>query len=96
MFHPDSHSGVGSGSYRGLVSKNYFNLEGNQTLRELGNPFGFCPTGGKGDALSNKYGATNLARTRVHAGGGARVQRVIRRAMSGLPVTIAVIGGSGM
>jgi hypothetical protein len=59
-------------------------------------PFDFCPVYGPGDELATKYGATVLARTRVHAGSGARVQRVIHKALSGLPVTISVLGGSSM
>jgi hypothetical protein len=57
-------------------------------------PFDFCPVYGPGDDLAAKYGATVLARTRVHAGSGARIQRVIHKALSGLPVTISVLGGS--
>ncbi|KAG9120112.1 cap64-like protein, partial [Ceratobasidium sp. 392] len=57
-------------------------------------PFDFCPIYGPGDELATKYGATILARTRVHAGSGARVQRVVHKALSGLPVTISVLGGS--
>ncbi|QRW26062.1 glycosyltransferase family 90 protein [Rhizoctonia solani] len=34
------------------------------------------------------------AQTRLHAGTGARVQRVVHKALSGLPVTISVLGGS--
>lgn len=57
-------------------------------------PFDFCPIYGPGDALATKYGAHNLARGRVHMGSGARIQRVIHKALSGLPVTISVLGGS--
>ena len=31
----------------------------------------------------------------MHTGSGARVQRVVQKAMAGLPVTISVLGGSG-
>ncbi|QRV99024.1 glycosyltransferase family 90 protein [Ceratobasidium sp. AG-Ba] len=57
-------------------------------------PFDFCPIYGPGDDLATKYGATVLARTRFHAGSGARIQRVVHKALSGLPVTISVLGGS--
>ncbi|KAF8688390.1 putative lipopolysaccharide-modifying enzyme, partial [Rhizoctonia solani] len=57
-------------------------------------PFGFCPIFGPGDELAAKYGAAALAKTRLHAGTGARVQRVVHKALSGLPVTISVLGGS--
>jgi hypothetical protein len=73
---------------------NYFVADGNQTIHQLNNPFEFCPSGGTTDALAAKYGASNLARSRIHAGSGIRAQRVLRRAMSGLPVTISVLGGS--
>ncbi|KZT36267.1 hypothetical protein SISSUDRAFT_1050118 [Sistotremastrum suecicum HHB10207 ss-3] len=58
------------------------------------NPFSFCPIGSSGDLLSEKYGVNNLARSRLHAGSGARVQKVLKKAMSGLPITISVLGGS--
>jgi hypothetical protein len=58
-------------------------------------PFSFCPIFGPGDELGDKYGAVALTRTILHVGTGARVQRVIRKAMSGLPITISVLGGSG-
>lgn len=77
-----------------LRPRNYLSTNVNQTLEELPNPFQFCPVGGPNDRLSEKYGATNLLRTRLHAGSGARVQRVLRRAMSGLPITISILGGS--
>jgi hypothetical protein len=38
-------------------------------------PFDFCPIFGPGDELATKYGATVLARTRLHSGSGARIQR---------------------
>ncbi|KAF8752272.1 putative lipopolysaccharide-modifying enzyme [Rhizoctonia solani] len=57
-------------------------------------PFDFCPIFGPGDELAAKYGAAALAKTRLHAGTGARVQRVVHKALSGLPVTISVLGGS--
>lgn len=59
-------------------------------------PFDFCPIYGPGDDLALKYGATVLSRTRMHSGSGARIQRVIHKALSGLPVTISVLGGSSM
>ncbi len=31
----------------------------------------------------------------MHTGSGARVQKVVQKAMAGLPVTISVLGGSG-
>ena len=71
--------------------KNYIN--GSETDQH---PFPFCPLFGPGDELGNKYGLHTLAKSRLHLGSGARVQRVIHKAMSGLPVTISVLGGSGM
>ena len=35
-----------------------------------------------------------LLKSRLHMGTGARVQRVLNRAMSGAPITISVLGGS--
>ncbi|KAG8834849.1 cap64-like protein [Serendipita sp. 399] len=57
-------------------------------------PFSFCPIHGPGDAIGNKYGAHAMAMSRLHLGSGARIQRLIHRAMSGQPVTISVLGGS--
>ena len=72
-----------------LKPKNYLNLT------EDANPFPFCPALGPGDELAQKYDPFILSTTRFHLGSGARVQRVINKALSGLPVTISVIGGSG-
>lgn len=59
-------------------------------------PFAFCPVYGPGDVLALKYGAYRLAKTKIFEGTGTRIQRVLNKAMSGLPVTISVLGGSGM
>jgi len=76
-------------SNAGLTSKNYLNVT------DLGpNPFEFCPSYGPGDALGEKYGATVLSQSRLNLGSGARVQRVLNKALAGQPVTISVIGGS--
>ncbi|KAI0033010.1 hypothetical protein K488DRAFT_78133 [Vararia minispora EC-137] len=58
------------------------------------NPFAFCPTFGEGDELSNKYGSLTVSQSWLHLGSGARVQKVIHKALLGQPVTISVIGGS--
>lgn len=73
-----------------LVPRNWLNIS-----TAAPPPFDFCPIYGPGDALATKYGAHNLARGRVHMGSGARIQRVIHKALSGLPVTISILGGSG-
>lgn len=57
-------------------------------------PFTFCPSFGDLDELGNIYGPAAIHRTRSHIGSGERVRRVIRRAMSGLPITVGVLGGS--
>jgi hypothetical protein len=59
------------------------------------NPFDFCPVYGPGDEIGLKHGAATLGRTRLHLGTGARVQRVLNRALTGQPVTISILGGSG-
>jgi hypothetical protein len=76
-----------------LKPKNYLNVT---ELQLRGSPFPFCPVFGEGDEVGKKYGALALTKTRLHLGSGARIQRVLNKAMSGLPVTISVIGGSGM
>jgi hypothetical protein len=70
--------------------RNYLNITDGSPA-----PFSFCPALGPGDELADKYDPVALAKTRLHTGSGSRIQRVITRALSGLPVTISVIGGSG-
>ncbi|KZT54999.1 hypothetical protein CALCODRAFT_437835 [Calocera cornea HHB12733] len=57
-------------------------------------PFDFCPIFGPGDAIAAKYGAHALMRSRAYLGSGARIQRLLRRALEGRPITISVLGGS--
>ncbi|KAI8456713.1 hypothetical protein BY996DRAFT_4579227 [Phakopsora pachyrhizi] len=57
-------------------------------------PFTFCPTFGETDELGQVYGSQALLKTRAHIGSSERIRRVIRRAMSGLPITIGILGGS--
>jgi hypothetical protein len=71
-----------------LVPKDYLNTSDTTV------PFDFCPLYGPGDPLAEKYGVHALSRSKLHAGSGARVQRVIQKALAGLPVTISVVGGS--
>ncbi|KAI0752867.1 hypothetical protein C8Q80DRAFT_1148825 [Daedaleopsis nitida] len=71
-----------------LKPKNYLNIS------ENANPFPFCPALGAGDELASKYDPLVLSTTRFHLGSGARVQRIINKALAGLPVTISVVGGS--
>ncbi|THH11299.1 hypothetical protein EW146_g8090 [Bondarzewia mesenterica] len=73
-----------------LKPTNYLNAS-----EEVGeSPFEFCPTFGPGDELSEKYGALAVSKSWLHLGSGARVQKVIHKAMIGQPVTISIIGGS--
>lgn len=69
--------------------RNYLNITDSGTQ-----PFSFCPALGPGDELASKYDPVVLTKTRLHSGSGARIQRVIMRALGGHPVTISVIGGS--
>jgi hypothetical protein len=71
--------------------KNFLNATEDES-----SPFDFCPVFGPGDDLASKYGSLPLSHSRLHLGSGARVQRVIQKALLGLPVTFSVIGGSGM
>lgn len=50
---------------------------------------------GPGDAIAAKRGQFELLRSRLHTGTGARVQRILQKAMSGAPITISILGGSG-
>lgn len=81
-----------------LVPINYMNFSDSDPGNGNGyggSPFAFCPLYGPGDVLGAKHGIHALEKSRVHSGSGARVQRVIHKALSGLPVTISVLGGSG-
>jgi hypothetical protein len=73
---------------------NYLNLSDadNEAAK---NPFPFCPTFGKGDALAEQYGPLAISKSWLHLGSGARAQQVIHKALLGQPVTISVVGGSG-
>lgn len=73
-----------------LKPKNYLNFS-----EDAPNPFPFCPALGPADDLATKYDPIVLSTTRFHLGSGARIQRVINKALSGFPVTISVVGGSG-
>lgn len=73
-----------------LTSKDYLNASAADPA-----PFDFCPVFGPGDEVAARRGQWGLLRSRLHMGSGARVQRVVQKAMAGLPVTISVLGGSG-
>ena len=73
-----------------LHDRNYLNASASEPA-----PFDFCPVFGPGDPLGQKYNPHAIAKTKLHLGSGARVQRVIHKALSGLPVTISILGGSG-
>ncbi len=73
-----------------MKPRNYLNASDGNAV-----PFAWCPALGPTDQLASKYDPITLAKTRLHLGSGARIQRVINRALSGHPVTISVIGGSG-
>ncbi|UOH80007.1 hypothetical protein LQV05_002656 [Cryptococcus neoformans] len=72
-----------------LTSKDYLNASAADPA-----PFDFCPVFGPGDEVAARRGQWGLLRSRLHMGSGARVQRVVQKAMAGLPVTISVLGGS--
>lgn len=72
-----------------LTAKDYLNASTSDPA-----PFAFCPVFGPGDAIAQRRGQVPLLKSRIHTGTGARLQRVIQKAMSGHPVTISVLGGS--
>lgn len=49
---------------------------------------------GPGDEVANRRGQAGLLRSKLHVGTGARMQRVVRKALSGAPLTISVLGAS--
>lgn len=57
-------------------------------------PFAFCPVFGPNDEIAQERGQYSLMRSRTHLGSGARIQRIIHKAMAGQPVHISVLGGS--
>ena len=76
--------------HQDMKPRNYLNITEGDPV-----PFAWCPALGPTDELASKYDPVSLAKTRLHLGSGARIQRVITRALSGHPVTISVVGGSG-
>jgi hypothetical protein len=72
-----------------LHPRNYLNASASAPA-----PFDFCPVHGPGDAIGQKYGVHLMSKSRIHTGSGARIHRVIHKALSGQPVTISVLGGS--
>jgi len=78
-------------SVANLRSKNYLNASDTEP-----NPFDFCPPYGPGDELGAKYGTQVLSKSKIHLGSGDRIQQVLNRALAGLPVTISILGGSGV
>ena len=46
------------------------------------------------DPLVHKYGQNNIRLSRSYEGSGARVRRMLQKALSGQPIHIAVVGGS--
>lgn len=84
-----SSSGHYSASRGLLTPADYLNASASEPA-----PFPFCPDFGPGDEVAAKRGQVALLKSRMHLGTGARVQRVIHKAMTGQPVSIAVLGGS--
>lgn len=82
----------------GLVPINYLKLPnhfpGDSSAGDSSSsPFMFCESA---DDIVKKYGGVALAQTRLHLGSGGRVHRVIHKALLGQPITMSVLGGSGM
>ncbi|KAJ6588248.1 CAP64-like protein [Mycena capillaripes] len=86
---PTAQTPTYSFSNLGLTPKNYLNAS-----EAAPNPFDFCPVYGPGDEIGLKHGAVTLGKTRMHLGSGARIQRVLNKALTGQPVTISILGGS--
>ena len=57
---------------------------------------GICPVHGPGDKLAVKHGAQMLSKSMIHVALRDHVQRVLKKALADNPVTISIIGGSGM
>ena len=73
-----------------LTPKDYLNASATDPA-----PFDFCPVFGPGDTIAERRGQWPLLKSRIHTGSGARIQRVIQKAMAGMPITVSVLGGSG-
>ena len=92
---PSSHSSSLSSSTHGIRDTRSLSPHDylNASLAEPA-PFSFCPVYGPGDEVSQRRGQTALLKSKLHLGTGARMQRVIRKALSGAPLTISVLGAS--
>lgn len=98
LFPQDSSSlsSYGGGARHGLLSSSH-KLQPHDYLNASATdpaPFPFCPIYGPGDDLAKRYSSAAMHKTVLHPGSNARVQRVINKAMRGLPVTVSVLGGS--
>ncbi|KAJ9122975.1 hypothetical protein QFC24_004013 [Naganishia onofrii] len=82
------HDGKGYDSAH-LTPRDYLNASINDPA-----PFEFCPVFGPGDPVAERRGQWGLLKSRLHQGSNARVQKVVQKALSGLPVTISVLGSS--
>ncbi|GMK55651.1 hypothetical protein CspeluHIS016_0207070 [Cutaneotrichosporon spelunceum] len=91
LIFPSSSSSAGHYSTsRGLLTAvDYLNASASEPA-----PFTFCPDFGPNDLIAQKRGQSPLLKSRMHTGTGARVQRLIHKAMTGQPITISVLGGS--
>jgi hypothetical protein len=74
LFASSSTAGTSFYDQASLHPVNYLN-----TSKLAPPPFPFCPVHGPGDVIGNKYGAHAMAKSRVHLGSGARIQRLIHR-----------------
>lgn len=54
----------------------------------------YCDECGEGDVLCKEYGRHNLQRSRGFEGTNSRLKRVLKKAASGQPINIGVLGGS--
>ncbi|CAE6446514.1 unnamed protein product, partial [Rhizoctonia solani] len=54
----------------------------------------YCDECGRDDLLCSEYGRHNLQRSRGFEGTNSRLKRVVRKAASGGPINIGVLGGS--
>ena len=89
--HPLSPSHHNKLLQRRSKAKNCFNS--NELV--IPNPFDFCSSYSPGDKIGAKYSTVTLSKSRMHLGSGARIQRVLNKALAGQSVTISVLGGSG-
>ncbi|KZS87476.1 hypothetical protein SISNIDRAFT_491045 [Sistotremastrum niveocremeum HHB9708] len=79
------------GSSESVLAVDADGIKSGPKTAELPESCDFC---GPTDTVCKKWGPDNIARSRAYEGPNARLRRIIRKAISGQPIKIGVLGGS--